>query len=268
MSRNRLLVIDVGNTNTVLGLYHGDILEEHWRVATNPQTTTDELGILYRALFAANDIDPKVVGAAIVASVVPPIDHAVRRACHRYFGVDAVFVSPSSDIGIAIEYDNPQEVGADRLVNAVVAFQRHAKACIIIDFGTATTFDIVNSAGTWIGGVIAPGLGVSLDALIARAAKLPKVEIRKPDAIVGKNTISAIQAGTVYGYIGLVDGIIRRLIANYPDEDFEILATGGLANLIGQESEYINGVEPFLTLDGLRMIHERLALKRDEALLD
>jgi type III pantothenate kinase len=257
-TRDHLLVIDVGNTNTVLGLYSGDSLEEHWRVATNPQTTTDELGILYRALFAAHHIDPRVVGAAIVSSVVPPIDHAVRRACSRYFDVEAVFVGPKTDLGIGIEYDNPLEVGADRLVNAVAAYQRFRRACLIIDFGTATTFDIVSAAGVYLGGVISPGLGVSLDALIARAAKLPKVEIRKPASIVGSNTISAIQAGTVYGYIGLVDGIIRRILDHYPDQQFEILATGGLANLIGQESDYIGSVEPFLTLEGLRLIHERL----------
>jgi type III pantothenate kinase len=255
--RTKLLVIDVGNTNTVLGLYEGTNLEEHWRIATSPQTTTDELGVLYRSLFAAQGISSEVVGAAIVSSVVPPIDHAVRRACRRYFGVDAEFVTPKSDLGIGVRYDNPLEVGADRLVNAVAAYQRLKKACIIIDFGTATTFDVVDSDGCYLGGVISAGLGVSLDALIARAAKLPKVEIKKPDSIMGTNTIAAIQAGTVYGYIGLVDGIVKRIIDHYPGTDFKVLATGGLAGLIGQESEYIESVEPFLTLEGLRMIHER-----------
>ncbi len=255
--RTKLLVIDVGNTNTVLGLYEGTNLEEHWRIATSPQTTTDELGVLYRSLFAAQGISSEVVGAAIVSSVVPPIDHAVRRACRRYFGVDAEFVTPKSDLGIGVRYDNPLEVGADRLVNAVAAYQRLKKACIIIDFGTATTFDVVDSDGCYLGGVISAGLGVSLDALIARAAKLPKVEIKKPDSIMGTNTIAAIQAGTVYGYIGLVDGIVKRIVDHYPGMEFKVLATGGLAGLIGQESEYIESVEPFLTLEGLRMIHER-----------
>jgi len=255
--RTKLLVIDVGNTNTVLGLYEGAHLEEHWRVATSPQTTTDELGVLYRALFAAQGISYESVGAAIVSSVVPPIDHAVRRACRRYFGVEAEFVGPHSDIGIGVRYDNPLEVGADRLVNAVAAYTRWKQACIIIDFGTATTFDVVDASGTYLGGVISPGLGVSLDALIARAAKLPKVEIKKPDSIMGTNTVAAIQAGTVYGYIGLVDGIVRRILDAHPDIEFRVVATGGLAGLIGQESTFIETVEPFLTLEGLRLIHER-----------
>lgn len=255
--RTKLLVIDVGNTNTVLGLYEGEELEEHWRIATSPQTTTDELGVLYRALFLSQGIAHDVVSAAIVSSVVPPIDHAVRRACQRYFGVEARFVSPQTDLGIGVKYDNPLEVGADRLVNAVAAFHRHRTACIIIDFGTATTFDVVDGEGNYVGGVIAPGLGVSLDALIARAAKLPKVEIRKPASIMGTNTIAAIQAGTVYGYIGLVDGICKRIFEAHPGVAFRVIGTGGLAGLIGNESEYIESVEPFLTLDGLRLIHER-----------
>lgn len=257
MTRTKLLVIDVGNTNTVLGLYEGTTLEEHWRVATTPGTTTDELGVLYRALFASHDIPADTVGAAIVSSVVPPIDHAVRRACRRYFGVEAEFVSPRSDLGIGVRYDNPLEIGADRLVNAVAAYARYKQACIIIDFGTATTFDVVDAGGTYLGGVISPGLGVSLDALIARAAKLPKVEIKKPDSIMGTNTIAAIQAGTVYGYIGLVDGIVRRILDAHPGLEFRVVATGGLAGLIGQESVFIESVDPFLTLEGLRLIHGR-----------
>jgi len=252
-----LLVIDVGNTNSVLGLYRGDELVEHWRVATNPLTTTDELGVLYLALFAARDIDREMIDAAMVACVVPPKVHAIRRACQRYFDVDPIFVTPTLDTGIAIRYDNPLEVGADRIVNAVAAYHRHRQSCIIVDFGTATTFDVVLSPGVYMGGVIAPGIGVSLDALIGRAARLPKVEITKPPSVMGTNTIAAIQAGTVYGYVGLVDGIVARILEEH-DESFRIIATGGLAGLITQDSRYIESVEPFLTLDGLRLIHERL----------
>jgi len=257
MIRSKLLAIDVGNTNTVLGLYEGTTLEQHWRVGTNPQTTTDELGVLYRALFQSHNLSAESVGAAIISSVVPPFDHAVRRACRRYFGVEAELVEPLSDLGIGVRYDNPLEIGADRLVNAVAAYVRYKQACIVIDFGTATTFDVVDAGGTYIGGVISPGLGVSLDALIARAAKLPKVEIKKPDAIMGTNTVAAIQAGTVYGYIGLVDGIVRRILDAHPGLEFRVLATGGLAGLIGEESMFIETVDPFLTLEGLRLIHER-----------
>jgi type III pantothenate kinase len=255
-----LLVIDVGNTNTVLGVYDGDTLVDHWRVATNPMTTTDELGVLYLSLFAASDIDRRDVEAAIVSNVVPPMTHPIRRACKRYFDVSPIFVTSETDTGIEVRYDNPAEVGADRVVNAVAAYHHHQKACIIVDFGTATTFDVVLVPGVYTGGVIAPGLGVALEALIGRAARLPKVEIRKPDSIMGSNTISAIQAGTVYGYIGLVDGIVARILAEHPGVDFYIVATGGLAALVTEESKYIASVEPFLTLEGLRLIHGRLEL--------
>jgi len=253
-----LLVIDVGNTNTVLGLYAGDELVDHWRVATKPMTTTDELGVLYLSLFAARGIDKREVEAAIVSNVVPPMAHPIRRACRRYFDVSPLFVTHETDTGIEVRYDNPAEVGADRVVNAVAAYDRHRKPCIVVDFGTATTFDVVLDPGVYTGGVIAPGLGVALEALIGRAARLPKVEIKKPDSVMGFNTISAIQAGTVYGYIGLVDGIVERIVSEHPDVDFHILSTGGLAALVTEESRYIESVEPFLTLEGLRLIHERL----------
>ncbi|PIE19992.1 MAG: pantothenate kinase [Proteobacteria bacterium] len=252
-----LLVIDVGNTNSVLGLYEGDRLVEHWRVATQPHITTDELGITYLALFAARGVERSCVQAAIVSSVVPPKTHSIRRACRRYFDVEPTFVTWETDTGIALHYDNPKEVGADRIVNAVAAYHEYRQSCIVVDFGTATTFDVVVAPGAYTGGVIAPGLGVSLDALIGRAARLPKVEIKKPESIMGNNTISAIQAGAVYGYVGLVDGIVKRLVDAH-DEDFKVVATGGLANLVTEESTYIEAVRPFLTLDGLRLIHERL----------
>lgn len=253
-----LLVIDVGNTNTVLGVYRGEELVEHWRVATNPLTTTDELGVLYLSLFMARGIAPASVEAAIVACVVPPKVHAIRRACQRYFDVEPVFVTPALDTGIAIRYDNPLEVGADRIVNAVAGYARYGGNCVVVDFGTATTFDVVTTPGVYVGGVIAPGLGVSLDALIGRAARLPKVEIMKPASIMGRNTVDAIQAGIVYGYVGLVDGILERVLAEQ-GASFRVVATGGLAALIAEESRFIESVEPFLTLEGLRLIQARLS---------
>ena len=255
-----LLVIDVGNTNTVLGLYDGLELVDHWRVATNPMQTTDELGVIYLALFGASGIDKRDVHAAIVSSVVPPMVHPIRRACGRYFDVTPVFVTTDTDTGIEVRYDNPAEVGADRIVNAVAAYHRYNQACIVVDFGTATTFDVVLAPGVYTGGVIAPGLGVALEALIGRAARLPKVEIKKPESIMGTNTIAAIQAGTVYGYVGLVDGIVGRILAEHPGLDFRVVSTGGLAALITEESAYIESVDPFLTLEGLRLIHERLVV--------
>ena len=185
--------------------------------------------------------------------------HPIRRACRRYFEVDPVFVTPETDTGTEVRYDNPNEVGADRIVNAVAGYRRFEQACIIVDFGTATTFDVVLPPGIYTGGVIAPGLGVSLEALIGRTSRLPKVEIAKPASIMGTNTIAAIQAGTVYGYIGLVDGIVARILDAHPGVDFQIVSTGGLAALVTEESAYIASVDPFLTLEGLRLIHERVA---------
>ena len=249
------LAIDVGNTNIVLGLYDGTKLEHFWRLQTMVGRTADEYGITVRGLLEG--AGARAISGIAIASVVPPINRVLETLCQRYIGPKPLFIGPGVRTGLPILYDKPQEVGADRVVNAVAAFHRTHAATIVVDFGTATTFDVVSDDGTYVGGVIAPGLGVSLDALIARAAKLPKVEIKKPDSIMGTNTIAAIQAGTVYGYIGLVDGIVKRIFDAHPGVPFKVLATGGLAGLIGQESEYIETVEPFLTLEGLRLIHER-----------
>ncbi len=253
-----LMVLDVGNTNTVLGLYDaaGELLE-HWRVATNPSSTTDELGVLYLSLFAARRIDPGRVDAAIVSCVVPPVVHGITRACQRYFDVDARFVGADVDAGIQIGFDDPTEVGADRIVNAVAAFDRFAGPCVVVDFGTATTFDVIGSEGDYRGGVIAPGIGVSLEALFQRASKLPRVKIGKPDHVIGTRTVVSMQSGIVYGYVGLVDGLVERIVAEMDVGAVEIVATGGLAALISSESRYIHNVEPFLTLEGLRLIHLR-----------
>ncbi|MCB9728925.1 MAG: type III pantothenate kinase [Deltaproteobacteria bacterium] len=252
-----LMVIDVGNTNTVLGVYDGEELIEHWRVATNAQSTTDELGVLYMSLFAARRIPPEQVGAAIVACVVPPAVHAITRACDRYFDVHPLFVGADVDCGMPIAYDNPREVGADRLVNAVAAYARWKTACVVVDFGTATTFDVIGAEGVYRGGVIAPGIGISLDALFLRASKLPRVNIARPERVIGTRTVDSMQAGIVFGYVGLVDGLVERIREEMPEDDVRVIATGGLAALISSETRHIHSVEPFLTLEGLRLIHER-----------
>ncbi|MGM0577693.1 MAG: type III pantothenate kinase [Myxococcota bacterium] len=252
-----LLAVDVGNTNTVLGLYDGTELVEHWRVATNAMSTTDEVGVLYLSLFSARRIDPACVRGAIVACVVPPMVHAITRACRRYFDVDPLFVGPDVETGISIGSPDPREVGADRIVNAVAAWEHYRNPCIVVDFGTATTFDVIGKGGVYEGGVIAPGLGLSLEALFKRAAKLPKVTIERPERVIGHRTVESMQSGIVYGYCGLVDGLIARIESEMDEASVPVVATGGLAGLIYREADRIDRVEPMLTLEGLRLVWGR-----------
>jgi len=263
MTADCLLALDVGNTNTVLGLHDGERWIEHWRVETHAKTTTDEVGVLYLNLFQARGISPERVKAAIVSCVVPPAVHANRRACQRYFGVEASFVGPNTPSGIEIGYLNPAEVGADRIVNAVAAHALAGGACVVVDFGTATTFDVITENAVYLGGVIAPGIGISLEALYQRAAKLPRVSISRPDKVIGTHTVESMQSGIVYGYVGLVDGIVERLIDEMDATDVQVIATGGLAGLISKDTARIDRVEPFLTLEGLRMIAERMNIGRE-----
>jgi type III pantothenate kinase len=255
-----LLVLDVGNTNTVLGVYElGEAaprLIAHWRVATVRTHTVDEYGVLYRNLFAIGKVESADVRGIIVSSVVPPMDSTLREVCERYFQLKPLFVEPGIKTGMPVLYENPSEVGADRIVNGVAAFEKYGGPCVVVDFGTATTFDAVSRKGEYLGGVISPGIGISAEALFEHAARLPFVDIRRPGKLIGTNTVGSIQSGLFFGYLGLVDGILERMVAEL-GPDTKVVATGGLARMIGDHSKYIKDVDDLLTLDGLRIIWER-----------
>lgn len=249
-----LLVLDIGNSNIVVGLYDGPELIHHWRLATDRGKTADDYGMLMYNLFSYQGLTFQSVEAVIMSSVVPPLTVPFSRMVQRYFGEEPLIVGPEMATGISIKYDNPREVGADRIVNAAAAHEKYHGAAIIVDFGTATTFDAITEEGDYLGGAIAPGIGISTEALFQRAAKLPRVELIKPPAVIARNTINSMQAGIIYGYIGLVDEITLRMKKELDDEAM-VIATGGLANLIASESRQIDVVDAFLTLDGLRLIY-------------
>jgi type III pantothenate kinase len=284
-----LLALDVGNTNTVLGLYRldedesastaataplrssddgtsatakaGSATEElklvaHWRVTTHRTQTSDEYGVLFLNLFNMHGISVDQVKHIIISSVVPPVESTLRRVCERYFHVQPLFVEPGIKTGVAVLQDNPADLGADRLVNTVAAFERYGGPCIVVDFGTATTFDVISAKGEYLGGAIAPGLGISADALFARAARLGRVDIKRPAKVIGTNTVTHLQSGLYFGYIGLVDGILERMTAELGAQP-RVIATGGLARQISADSRYIKQIDDMLTLDGLRILFER-----------
>src|SRR6266852_6052998 len=254
MSMSSLLVVDVGNTNIVLGVYRGDELTGSWRLATARERTADEYGILSRQLIG-NQWEPEL-DSAIVSSVVPPLNQPIASMIRQYFGIEPLFVEPGIKTGVAIHVDNPQEVGADRIVNCVAAFERYGGPTIIVDFGTATTFDVVTANAEYVGGVIAPGLNISAEALFARASRLPRVDIRRPPTVIRTNTVVNMQSGRYFGYLGLVDVILARMKKELPPVK-KVLATGGLAALLARDSEHIEEVHDDLTLEGLKIIYDR-----------
>jgi type III pantothenate kinase len=286
-----LLALDVGNTNTTLGLYKLDgesagspatgpgrggattpELAANWRVTTHRAQTVDEYGVLFVNLFEMHGMAPSQVTDIIIASVVPPVDSILRQVCESYFNVEPLFVEPGIKTGMTLLIDNPSELGADRIADCIAAYEKYGGPCIVVDFGTATKFEVISARGEYLGGAIAPGLGLSADALFNRAARLSRVDIKRPAKVIGTNTVGHLQSGLYFGYIGLVDGIIERIIAELgvetgasaaarqgidPSKPLRIIASGGLARMIAPDSRYIQEIDDLLTLDGLRILFER-----------
>jgi type III pantothenate kinase len=257
-----LLTIDVGNTNTVLGLFEGETVAEHWRVATDPVRTADELAVLFRGLLAqaARPREPEISGIAL-CSTVPSVLHEMREMCRRHYsGVPALIVEPGVRTGVSIRMDNPKEVGTDRIMNTVAAAHLYGGPAVVVDFGTSTNFDAVSASGEFVGGAFAPGIEISVDALSRRAAQLLKVELTRPKRVIGKNTVEALQSGIIFGFAGQVEGIATRMRKELAPDDPEsvtVIATGGLAPLVLDEITVIDAYEPWLTLIGLSLVYER-----------
>ncbi len=250
-----LLAIDIGNSNVVFGVFESDHLREHWRVGTNTQITSDEYAMIVKDLFGLSGFSFGQIDGVIISSVVPPLLPVMASMCRKHLRLDPIVVTSEIRTGIVLEYDNPREIGADRIVNAAAAYRLYGGPLIIVDFGTATTFCAVTGSGAYLGGAIVPGVKISAEALYQRAAKLPRVELAKPKVVIGRDTITAMQAGIIYGYAGLVDGIVARMKKEFAD-DARVIATGGLAELIASEAASVNEIRPNLTLEGLRMLYD------------
>lgn len=261
-----LLLIDVGNTNIVMGIYDGNEFKFSWRLGTKVARTSDEYGLQVDSILRHYGVNVKDIKDVVLASVVPSIQHTLRTMCTRYLGKEPMVIGEGTKTGMKIKYDNPKEVGADRIVNSVAAYQRYGGPCIIIDIGTAISFDVINKEGEYLGGAIAPGIGVSSEALFSRTSKLPKVELEEPRNVIGKNTVEAIQSGVVYGFIGLVDNVIANILneINLSKNEVKIVATGGYAKLIASKSKYIEEYDYDITLQGMKMIYDKTIKERNE----
>ncbi|MGD9677819.1 MAG: type III pantothenate kinase [Vulcanibacillus sp.] len=251
-----ILVIDVGNTNITLGVYKANQLREYWRISTDRNKTADEYGMLFKLLFEDSNIFYSDIEGIIISSVVPPLVSTLEKMSKKYMKHNPLIVEPGIKTGLKINLENPKEVGADRIVNAIAAIEIYGAPLIIVDFGTATSFDYIDEYGTYQGGAIAPGISISTEALFERAAKLPRVDLVKPESVIGKNTVNAMQSGIIFGFAGQVDAIVERMVALSIKKP-NVIATGGLAELIASESKAISITNPFLTLEGLKMIYDR-----------
>ncbi|MCQ4088970.1 type III pantothenate kinase [Saccharibacillus sp. JS10] len=252
-----ILVIDIGNTNIVLGIYQDRQLLHHFRISTSRQSTSDEYGVMIYNLFRMWNVDAEKIEGVMISSVVPPIVGVIDQMCRTYLQQTPLIVGPGIKTGLNLRYENPREVGADRIANAVAAVELYGGPLVVVDFGTATTFDCIDHQGNYLGGAIVPGIGISTEALYQRASKLPRIELEKPKKVIGRNTIHAMQSGIIYGYAGQVDGIVKRIRNEMETDTLQVIATGGLAPLICAEIESAHEVNPLLTLEGLRLIYER-----------